>query len=361
MIPCPRLRVIRICLPRYGCRACGTIHQAPAPERPIAKRRSALSCLKRSTLQAEPDLRRHSVESRRFDHGELGRRRMLVAGPLQMRLAEHVFALQKLFADNTPIPVLDPGRGRTKTGRLWVYPRTTGPGAGPIHRAAVYLHRPDRRAERLPPIWRSSRALFRSTAILRALSDGGDIRLAACWAHARRKFYEVQQATTSPIALRRIAELYAIETPIRGQTASVRQACDKRVRCRWSPMEAWFKRQLIHIPPRSGLADATHYVLNRWEQFLLLLDDGRIELDNTNTVERAIRPITLCRKNQLSAGSDGSAARWATVSSLITHRKAQRRRAGRLLRDVLERMSNGYPISRLDDLPPWMRPSNTAA
>jgi transposase len=284
-----------------------------------------------------------------------------------MRLAEHVFASQKLFADDTPIPVLDRGRGRTKTGRLWVYARDDRPWSGADPPAAVYLYSPDRRAERPASHLAKFKVVVQVDGYpgFERLSDAGDIWLAACWAHARRKFYEVQQATTSPIAaeaLRRIAELYAIETTIRGQTATVRQAVRQaRSLPLVTAMEAWFKRQLIHIPPRSGLADAIRYALNRWSSLCCFLDDGRIELD-TNTVERAIRPITLGRKNHLFAGSDGGAARWATVCSLITTAKLNDVEPFAYLRDVLERMSNGYPISRLDDLLPWnWRPENTAA
>ena len=153
-----RLRVIRICRPRYGCRACGTIHQAPAPERPIAKG------------LATPGLLAHVLVAKYCDHLPLYRQSQIFARqgveldrstlanwvggavwwlePLQARLAEHVFASQKLFADDTPIPVLDPGRGRTKTGRLWVYARDDRPWSGPDPPAAVYLYSPDRRAER---------------------------------------------------------------------------------------------------------------------------------------------------------------------------------------------------------------------
>ena len=153
-----RLRVIRICRPRYGCRACGTIHQAPAPERPIAKG------------LATPALLAHVLVSKYCDHLPLYRQSQIFARqgveldrstlanwvggacwwlePLQTRLAEHVFASQKLFADDTPIPVLDPGRGRTKTGRLWVYARDDRPWSGPDPPAAVYLYSPDRKAER---------------------------------------------------------------------------------------------------------------------------------------------------------------------------------------------------------------------
>jgi transposase len=373
-----RLRVIRICRPRYGCRACGTIHQAPAPERPIAKG------------LATPALLAHVLVSKYCDHLPLYRQSQIftrqgveldrstlanwVGGacwwlePLQARLAEHVFASHKLFADDTPIQVLDPGRGRTKTGRLWVYARDDRPWSGSDPPAAVYLYSPDRRAER------PASHLVRFRGVLQVdgypgferLSVGGGIQLAACWAHARRKFYEVQQATGSPIAaeaLRRIAELYAIEKTICGQTANTRQGVR---RARSLPlieaMKVWLEMEFNRIPPRSGLADAIRYVLNRWSDLGRFIDDGRIELD-TNTVERAIRPIALGRKNHLFAGSDGGAARWAVVASLLTTAKLNDVEPFAYLKNVLERMCSGHPMSRLDDLLPWnwTRPTAAAA
>jgi transposase len=361
-----RLRVIRICRPRYGCRTCGTIHQAPAPERPIAKG------------LASPALLAHVLVSKYCDHLPLYRQSQIFARqgveidrstlanwvggacwwlePLQARLAEHVFASKKLFADDTPIPVLDPGRGRTKTGRLWVYARDDRPWNGPDPPAAVYLYSPDRKAER--PV--SHLAKFKGIVQVDGYPGfeqlGTDIRLAACWAHARRKFYDVHQATGSPIAdeaLRHIAGLYAIETAIRGQTAIARQSA-RQVRSLplVRTIKLWLEAQLTHIPPRSSLAEAIRYALNRWEALCVFLEDGRIELD-TNTVERAIRPVTLGRKNHLFAGSDGGAHRWATVCSLITTAKLNDVEPYAYLEDVLQRMSNGYPVSRLDDLLPW--------
>jgi transposase len=318
-----RLRVIRVCRPRYGCRACGTIHQAPPPERPIAKG------------LASPGLLAHVLVAKYCDHLPLYRQSQIFARqgveldrstlanwvggavwwlePLQARLAKHVFASQILFADDTPIPVLDPGRGRTKTGRLWVYARDDRPWNGPDPPAVIYLYSPDRRAERPA----SHLAQFRGVVQVdgypgfERLRTGGNIELAACWAHARRKFYEVHDATGSPVAaeaLRRIAELYAIEATIRGRTAEIRQ----RVRRTKSlpvveATKIWLEAELNRIPPRGGLADAIRYALTRWSALGGFLDDGRIELD-TNTVERAIRPIALGRKNHLFAGSDEGAS-----------------------------------------------------
>jgi transposase len=363
-----RLRVIRICRPRYGCRGCGTIHQAPAPERPIAKG------------LASPGLLAHVLVAKYCDHLPLYRQSQIFARhgveidrstlanwvggacwwlePLQARLAEHVFASPKLFADDTPIPVLDPGRGRTKTGRLWVYARDDRPWSGPEPPAAVYFYSPDRRAERPA----SHLARFKGVVQVDGypgfdrLTGSGDIVLAACWAHARRKFYEVHQATDSPIAaeaLRRIAELYAIETTIRGQTSTNRKSARQaKSRPLVNAMKVWLETQLTHIPPRGGLADAIRYTLTRWSALGLFLDDGRIELDN-NTVERAIRPIALGRKNHLFAGSDGGAARWAIVASLLATAKLNDVEPFAYLKDVLERMTDGHPASRLDELLPW--------
>ena len=263
-----------------------------------------------------------------------------------------------LFADDTPIPVLDPGRGRTKTGRLWVYARDDRPWKGPDPPAAVYLYSPDRRAERPASHLAGFRGIVQVDGYpgFERLAAGGAIQLAACWAHARRKFYEVHQATDSPVAaeaLRRIAELYAIEATIRSQTAETRQSV-RHIKSRplVAAMKTWLEAELDRVPPRGGIADAMRYALARWSALAKFLDDGRIELDN-NTVERAIRPIALGRKNHLFAGSDGGAARWATVCSLIATAKLNDVEPFTYLKDVLERMTEGHPMSRLDDLLPW--------
>jgi transposase len=143
--------------------------------------------------------------------------------------------------------------------------------------------------------------------------------------------------------LRRIAELYAIETTIRGQTAVIRRSVrPARSLPMVGAMKLWLEAQLAHIPPRSGLAEAVRYAQNRWDALCHFLDDGRIELD-TNTVERAIRPVTLGRKNHLFAGSDRGADRWATVCSLITTAKLNDVEPFAYLQDVLERMLSGIP------------------
>ena len=366
-----RLRVLRIRRPKYGCRACGTIHQAPAPERPIAKG------------MASSGLLAHVLVSKYCDHTPLYRQTQIFARhgveidrstlanwvggacwwlePLQARLAAHVFGSGKIFADDTPIPVLDPGRGRTKTGRLWVYTRDDRPWSGPDPPAAVYFYSPDRKADRPASHLEKFRGILQVDGYVgfERLTANGNIVLAACWAHARRKFYDLHEATASPIAaeaLRRIAELYAIEKTIRGRAAGERRAIRKaKSRPLIEAMKSWLEMELVRIPGRGGLAEAIRYALSRWEALCRFLDDGRIDLDN-NPVERAIRPIALSRKNHLFAGSDGGGDRWATVCSLITTAKLNDVEPFAYLRDILERMTNGHSMSRIDDLLPWNWP-----
>jgi transposase len=363
-----KLRVVRIRRPKYGCRACGSIHQAPAPERPIAKG------------LATPGLLAQVLVSKYCDHTPLYRQAQIfarhgvrierstlagwVAGacwwlePLQERLGTHVFASNKLFADDTPLPVLDPGRRRTKTGRLWVYARDDRPWAGRDPPAAVYFYSPDRRAVRPAAHLKGFQGVLQvdGYAGFETLAEKKEIDLAACWAHARRKFYDFHQATGSPIAeeaLQRVGKLYAVEKSIRGQPAEARQ----RVRNETSrplieAMKPWLEAQLRRVPQRGGLAEAIRYALARWPALCRFLDDGRIELDN-NTVERAIRPVALGRKNHLFAGSDGGGERWAMACSLITTAKLNDVEPYAYLKDVLERMTHGHPMSRIDELLPW--------
>jgi hypothetical protein len=278
--------------------------------------------------------------------------------PLHARLAANVFAAAKLFADDTPIAVLDPGRGRTKTGRLWVYTRDDRPWAGPEPPAAVYFYSPDRKAER------PASHLGRFKGILQVdgyagferLTASGAVVLAACWAHVRRKFYEICQAMASPIAeeaLHRIAALYAIEQRIRGRSNEDRRNVrDVESRPLVAAMKVWLEQELGRIPRNGRLAQAIRYALTRWVALSRFLDDGRIELDN-NSVERAIRPVALGRKNHLFAGSDGGGDRWAVVASLVATAQLNNLEPFAYLRDVLERMVDGHSTTRLDELLPW--------
>ncbi len=185
----------------------------------------------------------------------------------------------------------------------------------------------------------------------------GTVKLAFCWAHVRRKFYDFHQATDSPIAaeaLRRIAEIYAIEARIRGRPPDerrrLRQAETKPLVER---LKTWLEAELARISAKSGLAGAIRYALRHWQGLVLFLDDGSIETD-TNTVERSIRPLKLGCKNHLFAGSDGGAACWATLASLIQTAKLNDVEPFAYLRDVLERIVSGKTKANdLAALLPW--------
>lgn len=363
-----QLRVVRIRRPKYGCRTCNTIHQAPAPERPIAKG------------MATPSLLTHVLISKYCDHLPLYRQSQIfarqgvtlnrstlanwVAGaawwlaPIRDRIADHVMAADRVFADDTVLPVLDPGRGRTRTGRLWVYARDDRTWGGVDPPAVLYRYSPDRRAERPAAHLKTFSGILQVDGYpgFEPLAARNDIDLAACWAHARRKFFDVHQATGSPVAqevLRRIAALYEIEAEVRGNSGAGRQGARlQRSRPIVDGLKHWLERQLPRLPQRSGLAEAIRYTLTRWPALCRFLDDGRIDLD-TNTVERAIRPVTLGRKNALFAGSDGGADRWATISTLITTAKLNDVEPQAWITDVLQRMTDGHPINRVDELLPW--------
>jgi transposase len=362
------LRVIRIRRPKYACRRCETVVQAAAPDRVIA---GGL---------ASPALLAHVLISKYCDHLPLYRQsqifarqgvdleRSTLAGwvggacwwleALHDRLSAAVLSSNQLFADDTPLPVLDPGRQRTKTGRLWVYVRDQRGWAGSDPPAAFYVYEPDRRAARPKAHLDAFKGILQvdGYAGFEQVTGKGEVVLAACWAHARRKFYEIAKADGSPIAeeaLHRIAEIYAVEAQIRGQAPTRRLARRQAIsRPLVEAFHAWLETQLPRLPQSGKLAEAIRYALSRWTGLTRFLDDGRIELD-TNPVERAIRPVALGRKNHLFAGSDRGARRWAIVSSLIETAKLNGVEPHAYLSDVLQRMADGYPVSRLDDLLPW--------
>jgi hypothetical protein len=222
----------------------------------------------------------------------------------------------------------------------------------------AYVYAPDRKAAR--PITH----LAGFTGVLqvdgyggyRTLAETGGVRLAFCWAHVRRRFYELAAAGPAPIAgeaLRRITALYRIEEEIRGRPAEERRALrQEKSRPIVRDLEPWLRDNLGLISQKTRLAEAIRYTLSRWDGLTRFLDDGRIEIDS-NVVERSIRPIALNRKNALFAGSDGGAEHWAVVASLIETCKLNGVEPLGYLADVLTRIINGHPNSRIDDLLPW--------
>jgi transposase len=366
-----RVRVTR--RPRYACRACeGAVVVAPAPERPID-----------GGMPTEA-LIAHVVVSKFCDSLPLYRQAQMLSRqgialdrstlcnwvgsacwwltPLYELVLGTVLSSAKVFADDTTLPVLDPGRGRTKTGRLWCYAVDDRPWRGPSHPAVAYIYSEDRKDVR------PAEHLARFDGVLQV--DGyagfkrlagdradGSVRLAFCWAHMRRGFFQFHASTKSPLAaevLARVAALYAIEAEIRGRPAEHRrQLRQERSRPIVEGLHAWPLEHVERVSGVSDLAKAMRHAIRHWPGLIAFLDDGRIEMD-TNVVERAIRPHTLTRKNALFAGSDGGARHWAIAMTLIQTAKLNGVEPMAWLTDVLERVVSGRTkIRDLHTLLPW--------
>lgn len=278
--------------------------------------------------------------------------------PVHERLFERLKASDKLFADETTAPVLDPGRGRTKTGQLFAYARDDRPWGGADPPGVAYLYAPDRKGENAVRHLQGFVGVLQvdGYAGYKALADRNAVSLAFCWAHVRRKFYELAEAGPAPIAkeaLARIAALYRVEADIRGRPAEERHAVRQaRSRPIVAALEPWLREKLGLISQKTKLAEAIRYALSRWQGLTRFLDDGRVEIDN-NVVERSIRPIALNRKNALFAGSDGGGEHWAVIASLVETCKLNAVDPQAYLADVITRIVNGHPQSQIDELMPW--------
>lgn len=362
-----RFKVIRHVRPKLACGRCAVIMQEPAPERPIARG------------LAGPGLLAHVLMAKYGDHLPLYRQAQMYARegvdldrstladwvgsssallePLIDSLSSYVFAGDKLHADDTPVPVLAPGRGTTKTGRLWTYVRDDRPAGSTQPPAAVFRYSPDRKGERPREHLKDFRGILQADgyAGFEQIYACERILEAACWAHVRRKFYDVHVAHASPIAkeaLDRIGALYGIESEIRNRPPDER----RRIRqARAGPVLAdlkmWLDAKLGELSQKSELAVAIRYALTRWTALTRYRDDGRIEIDN-NAAERALRAVALGRKNYLFAGSDAGGERAAAIYSLIGTAKLNGLDPEAYLREVISRIAE-HPINRIDELLPW--------
>jgi transposase len=364
-----QFRVLVVRRPKYACRTCeDVVVQAPAPARLVEGGLPTESTVAHVLVSKYADhlplYRQAQIYERqgiRLDRSTLADwvgRAAFHLRPIRERILGHLRSSAKLFADETTAPVLDPGRGRTKIGQLWAYARDDRPWGGTDPPAVAYVYAPDRTASQ--PI--AHLAGFKGVlqvdgyAGYRALAKKGDVSLAFCWAHVRRRFYERAVADASPIAieaLQRIALLYAVEKDIRGRGPDERRAVRQdRSRPVLADLEPWLSAKLALLSQKSKLAEAIRYALSRWEGLCRFLDDGRIEIDS-NTVERSIRPIALNRKNALFAGSDGGGDNWAVVATLIENCKLSGVDPHAYLADVLTRIVNGHLARDIDELLPW--------
>ena len=362
-----KLRVKRTCRPKYACRVCAKIHQMPAPERLAGMATPALLaqvlvskyCDHTPLYRQSQIFSRHNVPISRSTLTGWVSKACWWLDIIHQRMMLNIFASNHLFADDTTVPVLDPGRGRTQTGRFWVYTRDQTAWRGTEPPSAVYIFEPDRKAIRPKTHLKDYKGILHVDGYVgfESLSDKNTIKLAACWAHTRRKFYEVEKATGSPIAaeaLRRISSIYAIDAEVRGMSKTKRRAARRK---RTKPIVIALHKWLQHIlqnqfDHQSGLVVAIHYTLNRWKALTRFLNDGAIELD-TNSVERAIRPVTLGRKNHLFAGSQEGGKRWAIICSLIETAKMNGVEPYAYIHDILQKMLDGHPANRIDELLPW--------
>lgn len=359
--------VIQHVRPKLSCTRCDSIVQAEAPSRPIERG------------VAGPGLLAHVLTSKYCDHLPLYRQSEIYARqgvelerstladwvggsarllePLVEALRRYVISAGKLHADDTPVPVLAPGTGKTKTGRLWTYVRDDRPAGDTAAPAVWFAYSPDRKGEHPEQHLEKFQGTLQADAYagFNRLYEDGCIREAACWAHVRRKFYDLEQAHASPVAreaLERIGALYRVEEQIRGkppdQRRAVRQTQSKPL---LDSLREWFEASLPKLSRKSDTTAAVRYALSRWDALVRFVDDGKIEIDN-NAAERSLRGVALGRKNYLFAGSDTGGERAAAIYSLIGSAKLNGLDPEGYLREVLNRIAD-HPINRIEDLLPW--------
>jgi transposase len=360
-------KVIRHIRPKLSCTKCDVIMEAPAPSRPIERG------------LAGPGLLAHVLVSKYADHCPLYRQSEIYARsgveldrstladwvggashlltPLVDKVRDHVLAASKLHADDTPVPVLAPGMGKTKTARLWTYVRDDRPAGDTTAPAVWFAYSQDRKGEN------PRQHLSQFSGILQAdgyagfqhLYEGGRILEAACWAHVRRKFYDIHVANGSAIAaevIARIGLLYDIERESRGKSVVLRSEIRQtRARPLMDDLHRWFNKILTGLSRKSDTAVAIRYALSRWRALTRYLDDGSIEMDNS-AAERALRTVALGRKNYLFAGSDAGGERAAAIYTLLGTAKLNGLDPELYLRRVLERIAD-HPINRIEELLPW--------
>jgi len=380
------LRVRRMRRPRYGCRSCeGAVVQAKALPR-LVENGMATTALITSIvvgkfawhlpLNRQTDMLRGqgiALDRSTLVHWVI--RAAWWLKPLHTLLLGVVLAAPKVFCDDTPLPVLDRRRRRTRTARFWSYAVDDRPWQGPARPAVVYLFAENRKGRHVHGHLTGFSGVLQVDGyagyreLTKPSRPGGAVTLAYCLAHARRQFFEVyqkSQSTVAAAALQRIGAVYQIEERVRGLTSAqrgiVRQSETKPI---LEAFKIWLMQRLAEESAKSDLAKAIRYTLNHWNGLTVFLADGRVEVDS-NIVERTIRPIALGRRNALFAGSSRGAEAWAILASIINTAKLHDLDPQTYLADVLEKIVSGQTkVNALHELLPWVwkeaRSQQTAA
>jgi len=369
-----QFRVIVTIRPKYACRSCADkVVQAPAP-----------AYLIEGALPSEGAIA-HVIVSKYADHLPLYRQaqiyarsgldlhRSTLAGwagkaafhlrPVFERMAEHIKASGKLFMDETTAPVLDPGRGKTKTGYLWALTRDDRGWNGSDPPCVVFYYAPGRGGKYAEEFLTGFNGILQvdgytgyNRLARKGRKDGDPLVLAHCWSHARRGLYDLADSG-SEIAmegLKQIAGLYRIEADIRGLSAAKRLAVRQDSSAPIvKALKLWLERQRAKVSPKSRIGEKLAYIANHWDGLAVFLTDGRVEIDN-NAVENTIRPIALNRKNALFAGHDEGGKNWGMFASLIETCKMNGINPFDYLKVTFEALANGHPQSRIDELMPWV-------
>lgn len=372
-----RFQVVRHVRPKYACKACDAITQAPAPAMPTPRGRATPATLAHLLVAKYCDhlplYRQSEIYAREgvaLDRSTLCDwvgQAMWLLQPIVDGIRRHVFAAEKVHGDDTTVPVLSPGLGRTKTGRLWVYVRDNRPFCGQDPPAAVYFFSPDRGGEHpaghlanfagflQADGYAGFEALYDRPVTGRSHGANAGIIEVACWAHCRRKFFDVWDDKKSPVAkeaIDRIAAFYAIEAKARFAPPAERLIH----RAETAPLLAsffdWANKTVTKLSAKSELAKAFHYTIKRQQALSRFVTDARLEIDN-NIAENAMRGIALGRKNYLFADVGG--ARAAAMYSIVQTAKLNDVSPEAYLRDTLTRIADGHPINRIDELMPWQR------
>jgi transposase len=372
-----RWKVIQHVREKFSCRSCEAIAQTPAPSHPIARGRAGpfllahiLFCKYGMHLPLNRQSAAYAREGIELDVSTLADwvgAASATLMPLVEEIRTHVFAAERIHADETTVPVL--AKCKTHTGRLWTYVRDDRPFAGSSPPAAAFFYSRDRGGEHPERHLASYAGLMQADAyagfnkLYEASRKPGPITEASCWAHARRKFFDLARLKQAPIAIEavsRIDALFAIEREINGVTPEGRvRVRNERSRPLVVALETWLRGQRARLSGRSDTAKAIDYSLKRWTPLTRFLDDGRLCMSN-NAAERALRGIAVGRHNWTFMGSDEGGRRAAAIYTLIETAKLNDIDPRAWLADVLARLPD-HPAKRIRELLPWnWRPPDLA-